>query len=190
MKLILSFLLLSISIAGCSSSPKPTYYTLSAPTIQATSTKNNVLVMVGPIALPDLLDQPKIVTQLSDNEVKMHDYHRWAGSLKSEIGRVVGAYLAQDMGTSKVLIFSQTTQSNFDYQVFIDVQNLKSTPNEGVVLDMFWTIKSKDTKKEDMMGRSLIRQPLVGSTVQSIVAAQSLAFAKASANIAKAINQK
>ena len=40
------------------------------------------------------------------------------------------------------------------------------------------------------MCRCLIRQPVTSISIQKIIAAQSIAYAKASTNIPKAINQK
>ena len=176
-------------ITGCASSPKPTYYTLSAPPIPAAITSSNIRVMVGPVALPDALDQPRLVVQTGGNEVKLHEYHRWAGSLKNDVGRVVGAKLALDLDISNVWVFSQSTQSHFDYQVLIDVQSLDSRQDDSVLLDMLWTIRSKDPKKEPVMGRSLIREKINGDSFEAIIAAQSKAFAWASADIAQAIRQ-
>lgn len=176
-------------LTGCASSPKPTYYALSSMPIPAGMTASNMRVMVGPVALPDALDQPRIAVHSSDNEVKLHEYHRWAGSLKNDIGRVVGAKLAIDLGISNVWAFSQSTQSNFDYQVLVDVQALDSRQDDSVLLDMLWTVKPKDPKKKPVMGRSVIRETVHGTTIDAIVAAQSRAFALASADIAKAIRQ-
>jgi hypothetical protein len=189
MKFIFASLLLGFSVVGCSTSPKPTYYTLSSPAIPVEQKSNKLRVMVGPIALPDALDQPRLVVQTNGTEVKLHDYHRWAGSLKNDIARVVGARLAIDLGISNVWSFSQSTQTDFDYQVLINVQSLESKQDDRVLLDMLWTVRPKDPKKEPMMGRSVVRETVSGSNIESIVAAQSRAFALASADIAKAIRQ-
>lgn len=187
MKRILSFALLVVLAAGCAESPKPTYYMLSSPPALATLPSNGMRVMVGPIALPESLDQPRLVVQSTNNEVKMHEYHRWAGSLKNDIGRVMGAQLARDLNTSNIWSFSQSTQTQFDFQVLIDVQNLVSKPDDGVLLDVLWTINSSNPKKQPVMGRSLVREPVAESGMDAIVAAQSRAFARASADIARAI---
>lgn len=188
MKRLLSSIVLVIAVAGCTHSPKPTYYTLSAPPIPVEPTRSNARVMVGPVALADVLDQPKLVVQSSDHEVKLTDYHRWAGSLKSEVGRVISAHLATYLGTSKVWSFSQSTQIDFDYQVLIDVQNLESRPEEFVLLDVLWTIKPKNSRQQTIVGRSVVRETVTGSDMAALVQAQSLAFAKASADIAKAMS--
>lgn len=189
MKLLHAACWLILLLTGCVSSPKPTYYALSSTPIPAGMTSSNMRVMVGPVALPDALDQPRIAVQSSGTEVKLHEYHRWAGSLKNDIGRVVGAKLALDLEISNVWAFSQSTQSNFDYQVLIDVQALESRQDDGVLLDMLWTVKPKDEKKQPVMGRSVIREAVNGSSIEAIVAAQSRAFSLASADIAKVIRQ-
>lgn len=176
-------------LTGCLSSPKPTYYALNSAPIPAGMAGSNMRVMVGPVALPDALDQPRIAVQTSGNEVKLHEYHRWAGSLKNDIGRVISAKLALDLGISNVWAFSQSTQSNFDYQVLIDVQTLDSRQNDGVLLDMLWTVRPRDPQKEPVMGRSIVREAVNDSSVDAIVAAQSRAFAHASTDIAKVIRQ-
>lgn len=192
MRLSLSVVCLAFVLSGCASSPKTTYYTLSAaPIAPAITNKQNLRVMVGPISLPDMVDQPQLVVQSSVNEVKLQEYHRWAGSLKSNVARVMAANLARDLGTSNVWSFSQTTQTNFDFQVLIDVQNVQSKLGESVVLDVLWTIKpktsstDKNTPTQVKMGRSLVRVPVTDLGVEALVAAQSKAFALVSANIAK-----
>ena len=196
MRFTLSVACLAFVLSGCVSSPKTTYYTLSvAPIPQALSNKQNMRVMVGPISLPDMDDQPQLVVQSSDNEVRLQEYHRWAGSLKSDVARVMAANLARDLGTSNVWSFSQTTQTNFDFQVLIDVQNLESKLGESVVLDVLWTIKPKTSPADKSrhtqvkMGRSLVRVPVTGPGIEALVAAQSRAFALASADIAKDMRQ-
>lgn len=190
MKRLLPSLLLLLSLVGCMSSPKSTYYTLSPVPIPQEPARNKIRLMVGPIALPDLLDQPKLVVHASGNEVKLHDYDRWAGSLKNDIGRVVAAKLALDLSTSAVWSFSQSTETDADYQVLIDVQNLDSRVGESVLLDMLWTVRPKDTKRKPFTGRSLVRETVDGSSIDALVAAQSRAFAAASADIARAIGQR
>ena len=189
MKRILSFALLTLLAAGCTGSHKPTYYTLSSPPPPATLPSNSIRVMIGPISLPESLDQPRLVVQSTNNEVKLQEYHRWAGSLKNDIGRVIGAQLALDLSTSNIWSFSQSTQTQFDYQVLIDVQNLVSKPDDSVLLDVLWTVKYSNIKKQPVMGRSLVREPVTESGMDAVVAAQSRAFARTSSDIAKAIER-
>ncbi len=208
MRLFSTSIFLALFMLGCSS-PKTSYYRMSASPIAASATTNHSMrLMVGPITLPASMDRPQLITQSGANEVQVHEYHRWAGSLKSDIGQVISSKLSQDLGTSDVWNFAQSTQAQFDYQVLVDVQNLDSSEKGNVALDVLWTIKpssqkvsvessSKSSKnpakshagatcKEGAFtGRSLVNESISGSGFDSIVAAQSRAFSKVGDDIAK-----
>jgi len=189
MRLLLISALLMLVLGGCSS-PKTTYYTLNAePIPPALPGAKNTRVMVGPVSLPELIDQPQMVILGSDNQVQVYEYDRWAGSLKSDIGRVIASNLAKDVGTSNVWNFAQSTQTNFDYQVLVDVQNLQSKPGDSVLVDVLWTIKPVPAKPktQSLMGRSLIREPVAGTGVDALVKAQTQAFIKVSQEIARSV---
>jgi uncharacterized lipoprotein YmbA len=150
------------------------------------------------------MDRPQLVVQTSSSELQVYEYQRWAGSLKSDIGRVVGASLARDLVTPNVWNFAESTQTNFDYQILLDVQNVESSSDSGIVVDVLWTIKpigdknvavvknpnpngDAAVKSRTMMGRSLVREPTSGPGLDALVAAQSRAFAKVGTEIAQSL---
>jgi uncharacterized lipoprotein YmbA len=191
MRLIFSSLFLALFMLGCSS-PKTSYYKMIANPIAATTAANRgTRIMVGPINIPDSLNRPQLVTLSGATEVQVHEYHRWAGSLKGDIGQVVASKLAQDLRVSDVWSFSQSTQAQFDYQILLDVQRLDSAENGNVVLDVLWTIKpsAQDAtgrcKGRALTGRSVISEPIAGSGFDALVAAQSRAFSKVGDDVAK-----
>lgn len=214
MRLLLASVFLVIVCTGCSS-PKTSYYMLSAPAVaQSTTSAQAVRLMVGPVSLPDSVDQPQLVVNSSNNEIEVFKYDRWAGSLKADVSRVIAANLARELDISNIWSFSQSMQTNFDYQILIDVQNLYSKLGKSVFVDVLWTIKpvagssnalvkSSDIKNTDkkntgvnpevvfkpkvMMGRSSVLEPVSHSGVDALVAAQSRAFAKVSRDIALSI---
>lgn len=214
MRLLLASVFLVFLFSGCSS-PKTSYYMLSAPPVaQSTTGAQAVRLMVGPVSLPDAVDQPQLVVNSSNNEIEVFKYDRWAGSLKADVSRVIAANLARELDISNIWSFSQSTQTNFDYQILIDVQNLHSKLGESVFVDVLWTIKPaagsnsaivkrSDIKSADkkntginsetgftpkaLMGRSSVHEPVTHSGVDALVAAQSRAFAKVSREIASSI---
>lgn len=202
MKSLLTTALLMLMLNGCSS-PNTTYYTLNAdPIPPALAGTKNIRVMVGPVSLPEMVDQPQMVILGSDNQVQVYEYDRWAGSLKSDIGRVIASNLAKDIGSSNVWNFAQSTQTNFDYQVLVDVQNLQSKRGDSVLVDVLWTIKPALAKNQsgekapsqnaapksaNLMGRSLVREPVTGTGVDALVSAQTRAFVKVSQEIARSV---
>ena len=93
-------------------------------------------------------------------------------------------------------------QTQFDYQIFLEVQSIENKPGEGVVVDVLWTIKptnqakpsskpspyaKTDSASKAMMGRSLVREPVTGAGLSASVAAQSRAFVKVGQEIARSI---
>ena len=195
MRLLLTSVLVAILSGGCSS-PKTTYYTLSAaPIPQSSAATQNVRFMVGPVSLPESVDQPHLVVNSGNNEMEVFKYDRWAGSLKADVSRVIAANLARELDISNIWSFSQSTQTNFDYQIIIDVQNLHSKPGSSVFVDVLWSIKVKnpDTtsdlrfKPKVLTGRSSVHEPVTQSGFDALVAAQSRAFARVSGDIASSI---
>ena len=189
--------------AGCSS-PKPTFYSFNAtPIPQVTSVAKGTRIMVGPVTLPAMVDRPQLVLQNANNTVQVYEYHRWANTLKGDVGDVIASNVAQALAISNVWNFTQSTQTNFDYQIFVDVQNIDTKLSGRVEIDVLWTIKSAPTTKpsskagalssssgaiaKPIMGRSLVQEQVTGSGFEAVVAAQSRAFSRVGQEIARSI---
>jgi uncharacterized protein len=186
MKRLLVLLAVASVVTACSS-PKTSYYTLSAAPVTATAAMTHqTRIMVGPVTVPSLVDTPQLVVKNSDNQVTVYEYQRWAGSLKSDIERVVAADLSRDLSTPNVWSYTQSPFAQFDYQVLIDVQKIDSKLGESVTIDSLWTIKPSSAKNT-RTGRAVITEPVSGSGFDALVAAQSRAFDRLSTDIAKSI---
>ena len=201
--------LLALLLSACSSSPKTFYYTLSAaPARSAPATSAGTSVIVGPVSLPESVDQALLVVQNGSNQVGMNEFHRWAGSLKGDISRVIAANLANDLGTTRVWSYAQSMQTKADYQVSIDVQSFDARLGEVVVIDVLWTIRPSASNASGVTpaktggkpaetpvatpglprsGRTLVREAVSGAGYEPLVAAQSRALMQVSADIARSI---
>jgi len=203
MRFVVGLTSVMVLLVGCSS-PKPTLYSLNAtPIPQATSASKSTRIMVGPVALPAMVDRPQLVLQNANNTVQVYEYHRWANTLKGDVGDVIASNVAQALAISNVWNFAQNTQTNFDYQIFVDVQKIDTKLGGPVEVDVLWTIKSAPTTKpssktgtlsvssgglaKPIMGRSLVQEQVIGSGFESVVAAQSRAFSKVGQEIARSI---
>jgi uncharacterized lipoprotein YmbA len=175
-------------LAACGSPPKERFYTLaaaeSAPAPAAGAAASSIAV--GPVTLPEVIDQPQFVVQVSASQVAMYEFHRWANPLKSEIARVIAANLAQEVGTTRVWSYAQTTLPNPDYQVLVDIQRFDSVLGEAVTVDALWTVR-RAAGGAPKTGRSLVRQAAAGAGFDALVAAHSRALARVSRDIAGAI---
>jgi uncharacterized protein len=178
------------ALPGCGSSPKQTYYTLSADAAVngaiPASGESAYSIAVGSITLPEVVDRPQFVLRAGPNEVTFVELHRWAGPLKSEIPRIVADNLAADLNVKRVTAYPQNAGENADYRVLIDIQRFDSTLGESVTIDALWTVK-RTSDGALRTGRSTARESSSGGTYEAVVAAHSRALATISREIAEAI---
>jgi len=175
---------------GCGSSPKETYYTLSsAATMNGAipaSGESTYSISVGPVTLPDAVDRPQLVLRAGPNEVTFEELHRWAGSLKSEIPRIIAENLAADLNVRRVAAYPQSAGDHADYRVLVDIQRFDSTLGESVTIDALWTVK-RTSDGVLRTGRSNATESSNGGSYEGVVAAHSRALAMISREIAEAI---
>ena len=69
--------------AGCSSPPAK-FYTLSADAPPASMT-SKLTIVVGPVAVPSVIDRPQIVVTSGANQVSVDEYSRWASPVQDNI---------------------------------------------------------------------------------------------------------
>jgi uncharacterized protein len=172
--------------AGCSSPPSH-FYTLSrmetaAPPAQPAS----LSVVVGPVSIPAIVDQPQIVVSTGPNQVSVDEFNRWASPLQNNIARVVAENLVVLLGTPHVSLFQQSLNVEADYRVAIEVQSFESAPGEGATLNAVWLVRrARDGKAQT--GRTTVREPVQEKTFDAVAAGHSRALAKLSQDVAGAI---
>jgi uncharacterized lipoprotein YmbA len=95
---------LAVLIAGCASAPSH-LYTLSASaaaTAISDPSLSKLVIVIGPVSIPAIVDVPQIVVHTGPNQVSLNEFNRWASPLKDNIARVVAANLSAMLGTSRV----------------------------------------------------------------------------------------
>jgi len=172
--------------AACSGPPKERYYTLTAAPATAAPGGTAPSIAVGPVTVPEAVDQPQFVVQTGANEVSIYEFQRWASPLKGEIARVIAANLGEALGTTRVWSFAQTTLGKADYQVLVDVQRFDSTLGEAVTIEALWSVRPA-AGGAPRTGRSSVREPVSGKEFDALVAAHSRALARVSRDVAGAI---
>lgn len=174
--------------AGCSSTPSH-FYTLApvaAPAGAPAAKVPALAVVVGPVSIPAIIDQPQIVVSTGPNQVSMDEFNRWASPLPDNIARVVAQDLVAMLGTPRVSLFQQSLSVAADYRVAIEVQGFESMPGEAAVLDAAWSVRrARDGRSEN--GRTSVREPTTGSGFDALAGAHSRALARLSQDIADAI---
>jgi uncharacterized lipoprotein YmbA len=190
-----AFSILAGVLSGCATSTPSKFYQLSAVSgrtaeKQDSSHQGSLIVVIGPIRIPDYLDRPQIVTRSGKNELHLSEFNRWAGSLDSDIVRVlvedVSAQLPQD--SFFVIRWTPLVQSHLPatYRVEMLVERFDGAPGGHVFLSVQWDIFSPEKglllKKE-----SRISEEVKGEGYDALVDAMSRAIARLSNDIAHEI---
>lgn len=178
----------AIIAAGCAS-PTTHFYTLSATALPAgapASRPSGLSVIVGPVSIPVLLDQPQIVLSTGPNQVSFDEFNRWATPLAADISRVLALDLMEELGTPRVSLALQSLNADADYRVAIDVQGFDSTLGQAVALNAAWTVRrTRDGKTQT--GRTTVHEPANGSGFDALAGAHSRALARLGQDVAGAI---
>lgn len=133
---------LAIALSGCGRSPANTYYTLTAPTSNATTDAKTAkaAVRVGPVFLASYLNRPQIVTRTGDNQFVIDDYARWAEPLNKAIQRNVAINLGREMPDHFVYEFGvgNNVVNSTTWLVPIDIRRFDVDAAGNAVVELQW----------------------------------------------------
>lgn len=180
-------LLVATALAGCGSSPKSAFYTLSSGAApQQEPGAAPFSVAIGAVTVPDMVDRPQLVTRAAANQVTINEFARWAEPLKSEIPRVIADNLTQLLNGARVTTYPQSGNTETDYRVAIEVRRFDSALGDAAMVEVLWTVRPPKNGAPKA-GRSVVREPVQGKDYDALVAAHGRALAAVSADIANAI---
>jgi uncharacterized lipoprotein YmbA len=174
--------------AGKSASSK--FYVLSPLTQSPLSTVEGTTIGVFPVAMPDYLDRPQIVTRVSENQINLDEYSRWAEPLKENFYSVLVENLAALLNSEKIIKTAQNLTVPVALQVGVEVVQFDGTLGGDVVLIARWGLFEADGKKLLLAKRSSFKEPTGAATYEALVAAGSRAVAALSREIAEAIKTR
>lgn len=158
----------ALALAGCGSSPPVRHYTLGAVAAPTAAQADAPSIVVGPIGLPEAIDRLQIVRRIDGTRSEPADGHRWAGSLKAEMGRRLATALASERGLARVVAVPQSSIVRPDYTLPIDVLRFDAEGFERVTLDAVWTLR-RDGR--DIASRRFTASETIGTPSYEALAA-------------------
>jgi uncharacterized protein len=181
-----------ILCSGCTRSQSPRYYALNQiqedqVTFKRKSSSQKMAIGIGPVKVADYLDQSRLVTRTSDNQVVKAEYERWIGSFKDDFINVLADNIGYLLPTTGMYLYPWRQTVPVDYQVALDVIRCDGRLGEDAWLVVRWSVFGGEEKKLLKTNRSSLREPVEGADYSDLVAAQSRALAKLSQEIAAAI---
>ena len=178
-------------LAGCASSPSQ-FYQLHAspertPVARDPSTGHEITLAIGPVHIPEYLERPQMVTRAGDNELKLSEFHRWAGSLETDVTRVLTEDISDLLPAGQ---FSVTrwvpyleSQRSTSCRVEVFVERFEGSLGDSVVLSAPWVVFGQ--RSNVLLKReSVTRESVSGDSYDALAAAMSRALGKLSQDIA------
>ncbi len=118
--------------SGCASTPPSRFYVMN-PTYKDTPTNavpaaQGILQMgVGPVELPHYLNRPQIITRISENEVEVADFDKWAEPLDENICRVLVENLGAMLEPGSYAVAQWKVATNTDYRIAVKIVRFEGT---------------------------------------------------------------
>ena len=168
------------------------FYSLTATEAdQSVSTvrSGGMSLRVGQFTFPDYLGRPNVITRTADNQMKVDEFDRWAGSLEDDFHRVLGTNLGSLLNSGSVSVYPADTRLRAKYLVQGEINAFEGIMGQQVVLDVRWFVLEPDTDKVLSSRQSVIVEPVAGDDYSSLVLAQSKAVGKLSRDIANMLEQ-
>jgi uncharacterized lipoprotein YmbA len=188
--------------AGClGGGPPPEYFALrseaGAGAGAPLAPRPDLGLAVGPLELPRYLERDEIVTRDASHQLVPWDGHRWAGSLRDDVLRVLGDDLGTLLGTTRVAVYPVEPRFPVSYRVLLDVLEFEGVPGQSVTLRVRWTVTDGTGANALAIAQSRVDQPVAAASggdpakpsFAALVAAQSAALGSVAREIAAKIAQ-
>ncbi len=168
-------------IAGCASAPIATRYyllTMDLPTSTVQGSATAAFdIAVGPVIVPDYLDQPLIVTRNNHGVLSLGENDRWASPLSENIQELLISRLAARLPGTDVAAFPTSQAFGHDYRVVVEIVRLDGRPGHAVKLEARFRIIETATGQRLYEQRFEAETPIAGVSFQELVTAESTAVA-------------
>jgi len=185
---VVLFLALVVCLSACAGKSASSKFYVLSPLPQSTlSGAEGTTIGVFPVALPDYLDRPQIVTRISENEIKFDEFSRWAEPLKENFYTVLVENLSTLLKSEKIIKTTQNLGVPVTLQVGVEVVQFDGTLGGDVVLNVKWGLFAEEGKKLLLAKRTSLKEPTGAASYEALVAAQSRAVAALGREIALAI---
>ncbi len=185
--------LLAMVLLGCASTPPTRLFVLSSvfgPEKMGNREGERCLAIgIGPVKIPEYLNQPEIVTRITTNEIRVDGFAKWAEPLENNISRTLAENLPSLLCIRAIAIFPWRGQTPIDYRIDVQVIQMDGMLGESALLDVSWSIADGADRKRPpfLTKRSSYKEPTGGGDYGAFVSAQSRNLVSLSREIAEAI---
>lgn len=187
---IVVLLFTAIGLSACGSSPKTRFYTLAAANQLESNTQHSVQSLgVGPIELPEMLDQLGVVSQQQNHEITVASYHVWAGDLNEAFARVLADNLSNLLGIDGVWPFPWDNRVRPQRQVRVHVEQFSGQRGGVITLRAKWSLLNQNASQVLSNHRQTFTQTAKNGSYSTYVATLNQLVTELSHAIAESFQQ-
>jgi uncharacterized protein len=192
--LAVAVMILPFCVAGCGSSQSPRIYTLNAITLPSQDnlppqTDPDMIVGIGPVVIPDYIDQAQIITRTTANQLSIAEFDLWGGSLKEDVTRVLIENLGTLLRPAGVTVVFWKSYVPCSLKVPVTILRLDATRGGSVLLRARWAVVGQDSHKFEVLREAVLTKPVKGNESSDVVAAMSEALEALSRDIASDVKR-
>ncbi len=179
-------------LGGCTSTPSTQYYALLADTSITPPTtpivSDTFALGIGPIVIPDMLDNIGIISIDKGNKVSVATYDVWAGNLKDNINQVLADNIANLLGADSVWAYPWDNRNRPKTQLRIIFERFIGEKNKSITLQAKWTLLTNYGRKELKTQKSIITLPVKGDSYSDYTHALNQALNELSKELTEEIH--
>ncbi len=179
-----------LAVAGCGTSPPPTFYQLTeTANTQLSGLERGLAVGVGPINVAPYLDRPQLVIRGPGHKLELSEFNRWVEPLTDSISRVLIINLSNSLESTRVFKVPRRNKTiPLEFRIEIDLARFDGELGGDALLVARWTLY--DRENEPLVTRvSIIREASGGEGIDLLVAAQNRTLQNLSQEIYAAIKK-
>jgi len=179
------------ALAGCATTPPPTFYQLEIPaSTQLSGLERGVAIGVGPVNMATYLDRSQIVTRAEAHKLQLSEANVWAEPLKESITRIVGVNLSNMLQTTRVFKYPLRNRAILlAYRISLDIPRFDGKLGGDAQLVARWTLYKGRGEKALLTRVSIINEATGGDGYERLISAQNRALQGLSREIANAIKE-
>ena len=151
----------SLFLSGCIKSQPSKFYVLTPykystdkygtdknpiDTIRGGFINKDITIGLGPVSIAKYLDRSQLVVRLTPNQIRLEDFHLWAGSPRDDIPAILLENLTSIMGVDTIYKYPWQRHVDIDYQIVVEIIQLDGKPGESVRLVARWEILKSSSK--------------------------------------------
>ncbi|MGH1487583.1 MAG: PqiC family protein [Cellvibrionaceae bacterium] len=185
--------ILIITITSCSSTPETQYYALAAdktPLALNHSLDKKTAIGIGPLVVPDILDNFSIISSENNNQIALNSFNLWAGNLKNNIGQVLADNISNYLDIDSVWAFPWDNRNRPLVQVRVVFERFSGQLGKNITLQAKWTMLTDYGKKEKITKKYRVIKTLDDDSYLSYVKGLNDALTDFSIELAKEVSRQ